>query len=721
MAGTTEQPTEPGVPPKGVPVDEDGSLTVDQVSEDPPEVDAAGAEKKLSRKERVARIRENAARASGSGLAAPDAGADVPPPPAFVLDVAATSPSDEDGSLTVEQVSEDPPDVAPCSGEARQLVLTGRVPDVIEEPPPPRRSGVLLDPVRAALDLPVVPVAHRPRRSLPPKFVALFGGLFGLATIASVIALAMELDHGPRPVVPAPSAKAPSALVAPVPTPTSSAAPVASAPTTPEPEEVPGPFRVAKMATDDDVRMVQGKLGQRSLMDALEEEHVPKPQIFRILKSFDDAKVFDKPKKSHSFVVALDRATKRVKGFEYQASATDVWQAREGDDGRLVGTKLDMKVEQRRVARAVMVKDDLKAAVVEAGFDDDLLDSLDDALEDRVSLGRFGKGTTLRIVAQEQTVYGKFARYLDIEAVEYATPKSDKPVRIYHFRGGKSSGYFDEHGKAPYKGGWRAPMKFPRVTSRFNPKRLHPVLHVVMPHNGVDFGAVLGTPVYAASHGTVEHVGPHGPSGNLVLLTHGGGIETGYAHLSRFAPGLKPGDKVETRQLVGFVGSTGRSTGPHLHFSVKKNGQFVDPLSTLKMDGERVLPKGDRDGFDAFKTEMDRVLDGVALPDRGKEVDPTPDTDEDRDNHEEDGETPAGSATPPSAPSPGTPSPAPADKPTPTKDESLDSAVWKPYLEAAHPLRGWRWSAIRPSSRIGPGVEPDRRDCERDRRRCCPG
>ena len=134
-----------------------------------------------------------------------------------------------------------------------------------------------------------------------------------------------------------------------------------------------------------------------------------------------------------------------------------------------------------------------------------------------------------------------------------------------------------------------------------------------MPHNGVDFVASTGTPVYAASSGNIETIGDGGPSGNLVTIRHASGITTGYAHLSRFAPHLVQGQAIEARQLVGYVGSTGRSTGPHLHFSVKKNGVFVDPL-TLRLDGDKVLPKTERASFEEQRASLDKLLDAIALP-----------------------------------------------------------------------------------------------------------
>jgi murein DD-endopeptidase MepM/ murein hydrolase activator NlpD len=152
-----------------------------------------------------------------------------------------------------------------------------------------------------------------------------------------------------------------------------------------------------------------------------------------------------------------------------------------------------------------------------------------------------------------------------------------------------------------------------RISSRFNPRRVHPTLHIVMPHNGVDFAAPPGTPVYSAQAGSVVSAGDGGPCGNMVQVKHANGLVTAYCHLQRFAPGLHSGQRLEVRQLVGYVGQTGRATGPHLHFAVKRGEVYVDPLA-LKLDGVRVLPVEQRDEFAKTRVELDGVLDGVPLP-----------------------------------------------------------------------------------------------------------
>jgi hypothetical protein len=134
-----------------------------------------------------------------------------------------------------------------------------------------------------------------------------------------------------------------------------------------------------------------------------------------------------------------------------------------------------------------------------------------------------------------------------------------------------------------------------------------------MPHTGTDFGATTGTPVGATLYGTIVFMGPLGPNGNFVGIQHKGSYKSGYSHLSRFADGLKVGDTVKTLQIIGYVGSTGRSTGPHLHFSIKKNDQFIDPES-LHLDALGGLPQNERTAFASAKRTYDDLINAIALP-----------------------------------------------------------------------------------------------------------
>jgi murein DD-endopeptidase MepM/ murein hydrolase activator NlpD len=148
----------------------------------------------------------------------------------------------------------------------------------------------------------------------------------------------------------------------------------------------------------------------------------------------------------------------------------------------------------------------------------------------------------------------------------------------------------------------KTPLKFARVSSKFDRKRMHPVLHTVRAHLGIDYAAPVGTPVWAAASGTVTHCSPSGGAGNLVMIRHESGIETAYMHLSKFTH-IKVGQKIEAKTVIGYVGTTGLSTGPHLHFGVKKNGEFIDPTKLTPWRARGVATSE----LDAFKAEAAKL------------------------------------------------------------------------------------------------------------------
>jgi murein DD-endopeptidase MepM/ murein hydrolase activator NlpD len=155
--------------------------------------------------------------------------------------------------------------------------------------------------------------------------------------------------------------------------------------------------------------------------------------------------------------------------------------------------------------------------------------------------------------------------------------------RLYAFRldEGDRPAFWDENGRSLRRDFLRSPLRYRSVTSRFSGSRWQPILHYYRAHLGTDFAAELGTEVRAIGAGTVIFAGREGDYGNLVEIRHPRGFETRYGHLLRFAEGIQTGVRVEQNQVVGFVGSSGLSTGPHLHFEVRQNGRAVNPLRQL--------------------------------------------------------------------------------------------------------------------------------------------
>jgi len=173
--------------------------------------------------------------------------------------------------------------------------------------------------------------------------------------------------------------------------------------------------------------------------------------------------------------------------------------------------------------------------------------------------------------------------------------------------------YFTPDGRSLRKAFIRAPVQFSRVSSRFNPSRRHPVLNTIRAHKGVDYAAPVGTPVRAAGQGRVRFVGRAGGFGNVIELEHGSGVVTVYGHLSRFAPQLHRGQRVELGKVIGYVGMTGLATGPHLHYEYRVRGVHKNP-QTVPLPDALPIPTDQRDQFLAATADLLNQLDLPAGP-----------------------------------------------------------------------------------------------------------
>lgn len=182
------------------------------------------------------------------------------------------------------------------------------------------------------------------------------------------------------------------------------------------------------------------------------------------------------------------------------------------------------------------------------------------------------------VVVERQEIEGGFYGWGTIYATRFVNRGRVLNAIVYPDNDGRL-GYFDLEGHPLRKQFLRSPLKFSRVTSRFSMNRFHPVLKRKMPHYGIDYGAPTGTPVHVTADGTVAFAGRKGGGGNMVTVRHTNGYETNYLHLSRFGKGIRRGVRVTQGQVIGHVGSTGLSTGPHLDYRVQLNGRWINPLS----------------------------------------------------------------------------------------------------------------------------------------------
>ncbi|ACF10679.1 Peptidase M23 [Chlorobaculum parvum NCIB 8327] len=224
-------------------------------------------------------------------------------------------------------------------------------------------------------------------------------------------------------------------------------------------------------------------------------------------------------------------------------------------------------------------------------------------------------GTTYKILYQEQWLDGQFSGTGDILAVEINT--RGRKINAYQFEDAKgNSAYYDEKGRAlaqASKSLYITPCRYNRISSGFG-YRTHPITHRRQFHGGVDLAAPTGTPVKAVADGRVIFRGRKGNAGNLVTIAHGGGTHTMYMHLSRFASSCRYGKYVKQGDIIGYVGSTGRSTGPHLDFRIIKNGRLKNPMVALRQKAPtRSLSKKELQGFMAKVQMYQNQLEGKGV------------------------------------------------------------------------------------------------------------
>lgn len=297
-----------------------------------------------------------------------------------------------------------------------------------------------------------------------------------------------------------------------------------------------------------------------------------------------------------AYSVSLDEAG-APDAFEYRPTPALRYIVTRGDDGVWQSRKEEKPLVTKVENAAGVVESSLYESVHRAGQNSALVALLVDLFAWDINFYvDTHPGDTWKVVVERQYLGGDAYKYGRVLAAEYSG-KVGTFRAFYYAPGPKMPGrYYDEKGQAIAKTLLKCPLRFVRISSKFDPRRLHPVLHVTKAHMGVDYAAPIGTPVWASASGRVAECESKRGSGNTVVLNHGNGLATRYYHLSRFAKGLKVGQYVKQKDIIGFVGTTGLSTGPHLHFGMTRNGTFVDPL---KVPMAREAPVGDKGGFQA--------------------------------------------------------------------------------------------------------------------------
>ncbi|MCA9577849.1 MAG: peptidoglycan DD-metalloendopeptidase family protein [Polyangiales bacterium] len=301
----------------------------------------------------------------------------------------------------------------------------------------------------------------------------------------------------------------------------------------------------------------------------------------------------------------------RLVRFEYHQSPEEFVVATRASDGTWSGRVQQREIERRRMELGGQVRTTLGEALTRIGLASSLVGVFVEVFDGKMNFSTgVREGDTLRVIVDEERIDGAFLRYSTPVAIEYVSARAGRLRAFYYEPRGQRADWYDEAGRG-FRGGWlRTPLQYERISSLFDPQRLHPILRRIVPHNGVDFAAATGTTLWAAADGEITWAGPKGPNGNLVSIRHENGYESHYAHMHRIQRGITVGAQVTQRQVIGSVGTTGRSTGPHLHFGLKHHGRFVDPLPVLNGPGQ-LLPPGQLAGYRTWVRGIIRRLERI--------------------------------------------------------------------------------------------------------------
>lgn len=344
--------------------------------------------------------------------------------------------------------------------------------------------------------------------------------------------------------------------------------------------------------------IIDGKVGKNDTLGrVLKNAGLSAAETDEIIRSLSGVLDFKKIRPGQAF--HIERGPDgRVKKFELVLGKVQTVRAERAQSGELVGTADTAQTNIEIKPVGGRIDSSLYAAIKDAGESAALVDFFVDVFAyDLDFYNDTQDGDTFRVVVEKETHEGELIGYKRILAAEYQGKAGT--FRTFFFNGA----YYAEDGTSSEKTLLKTPLKFMRISSGFDRRRMHPVLHHEVAHLGIDYAAPTGTPVWAAAGGVIAHRGPAGGAGNLVMITHDGGIQTAYMHLSKFADGQKVGQRVQAKTVIGYVGSTGLSTGPHLHFGVKQNGSYIDPSKLVPVKGKGVSAKD----LEAFKTEVARL------------------------------------------------------------------------------------------------------------------
>ncbi len=287
---------------------------------------------------------------------------------------------------------------------------------------------------------------------------------------------------------------------------------------------------------------------------------------------------------NHYTVLCTDDSLHKVQYFIYESSPTSyiVFDLKDS----IHVHRGEKEVVVKTISTSGTISSSLWNAMVDNQTDPNLAIELSEIYAWTIDFFGIQKGDYYKAIYEELYVDSTRIGIGNVKAALFNN--SDHDFYAFYYTQDSVGDYFDDAGKSLRRTFLKAPLRYSRISSRFSNSRMHPILKIRRPHHGVDYAAPTGTPVHAIGEGTIVEVRYSGGGGRTVKIKHNGVYTTSYMHLSKYGKGIKPGLHVNQGDIIGYVGSSGLATGPHLDFRFYKNGQAVDPLTVKSPPAEPV-------------------------------------------------------------------------------------------------------------------------------------
>ncbi len=314
---------------------------------------------------------------------------------------------------------------------------------------------------------------------------------------------------------------------------------------------------------------------------ALERNKVDRALESQVIEGLSQVVDFRKCRPGDSFCVSLDDCGGLIR-CTYERGPLEIYALEPNEDSKseFHAFRDSVLLECRLTKLSGIIDSSLFSAFSKIEANSRLTMAFADIFASRLDFNTETRpGDRFDVIVEEYFKDDRFVGYGRIVAAQYKNHYKGFDAYYYKPEGQTKGKYYDSAGQEVGTSFLRSPLPVYRVTSKFSKRRLHPILKVYRPHLGVDLAAPIGTRIMAAADGRVSFVGWQKGFGRIVILKHPGGYKTYYGHLSRFAKGIKKGIRVEQKQIIGYVGSSGLSTGPHLDYRIKENGVFKNPFN----------------------------------------------------------------------------------------------------------------------------------------------